>query len=154
MNLIGEHTDYNGGFVLPMAIDRRTTVSVGRRLDGAIHCRSLQVADDTGWSVYVDGVARALADDGVQVGGADVLVDSDVPTGAGLSSSAALEVGAAAALAALAGAHLDGAALAGVAHRAETQYVGVPSGIGAPRPHLHEPVTARIGVHRRASRSC
>jgi galactokinase len=129
VNLIGEHTDYNGGFVLPVAIDRSTTVVVGGRVDGVLRCRSLQVADDTGWTAYVDGVARALAEEAVHVGGANVLVDSDVPPGAGLSSSAALEVASAAALAALAGARLDLSQLAAVAHRAETEFVGVPVGI-------------------------
>src|SRR5207248_7079047 len=112
VNLIGEHTDYNGGFVLPFAIDRFTTAAAHRRDDAAVRCRSLQVADDSGWTVYVDGVVRALAAAGVHIGGVDVLVDSTVPPGAGLSSSAALEVAAAAALAALAGAQLDGRELA------------------------------------------
>jgi len=129
VNLIGEHTDYNGGFVLPFAIDRFTTAAARRRDDDAMHCRSLQVADDSGWAVYVDGVVRALAGVGVHIGGVDVLVDSTVPPGAGLSSSAALEVAAAAALAALAGARLEGRELAAVAHRAETEFVGVPVGI-------------------------
>lgn len=129
VNIIGEHTDYNGGFVLPMAIDRRTTVAVAARDDGTLRCHSMQLADDSGWTVYVEGVVRALADEGVDVGGADVLVDSTVPTGSGLSSSAALEVGSAAALAALTGARVDPRRLAAVAHRAETRYVGVPSGI-------------------------
>jgi galactokinase len=129
VNLIGEHTDYNGGFVLPFAIDRFTTVAAGRRDDGALHCHSLEMSDDSGWSKYVDGVVQALADDDVHVGGADVLVTSTVPTGAGLSSSAALEVAAAAALSVMAGAPLDARRLASVAFRAETTYVGVPVGI-------------------------
>jgi len=129
VNLIGEHTDYNGGFVLPIAIDRSTTVGVAPRDDGTLRCRSLQLADDSGWTKYVDGVVRALGDEGVRVAGADVLVDSDVPPGAGLSSSAALEVGTAAALGAMAGASLDPRRLANIAFRAETTYVGVPVGI-------------------------
>ena len=129
VNLIGEHTDYNGGFVMPVAIDRRTTVAAGRRDDGTLLGRSLQLVDDTGWMAYVDGVARALAEQGVDVGGASVLVDSDIPPGAGLSSSAALEVAVAAALAALAGTELAQPELAAVAHRAETEFVGVPVGV-------------------------
>jgi galactokinase len=129
VNLIGEHTDYNGGFVLPVAIDRFTTVAAGPRDDGVVRARSLQLDDDAGWTVYVDGVVRALADEGVHVGGANVLVDSNVPAGAGLSSSAALEVAAAAALAAMAGARLELRQLAAVAYRAETEFVGVPVGI-------------------------
>ena len=57
VNLIGEHTDYNGGFVLPIAIDRTTTVAVAARDDGVMRCRSLEMADDSGWTKYVDGVA-------------------------------------------------------------------------------------------------
>ena len=129
VNLIGEHTDYNGGFVLPIAIDRYTTVAAGPRDDGVLRAHSLQMSDDSGWTKYVDGVARALAEEGVRVGGADVVVDSNVPTGAGLSSSAALEVAAAAALSSLAGAALEPLVLATVAYRAETSYVGVPVGI-------------------------
>jgi galactokinase len=129
VNLIGEHTDYNGGFVLPIAIDRFTTAAVAPRPDGAVRCRSMQMDEDSGWTKYVDGVVKALQDEGVHVGGADVLVDSDVPPGAGLSSSAALEVAAAAALGAMAGADLARRRLARVAYRAETDYVGVPVGI-------------------------
>ncbi|MBV8559235.1 MAG: galactokinase, partial [Acidimicrobiia bacterium] len=129
VNLIGEHTDYNGGFVLPIAIDRYTSVAAGRRLDGRMRCHSLEVADDSDWPKYLDGVLRALAADGVEVGGADVLVTSTVPAGAGLSSSAALEVAAVAALSTLAGVHLDRRQLALVAYRAETEFVGVPVGI-------------------------
>jgi galactokinase len=129
VNLIGEHTDYNGGFVLPIAIDRFTTVAARPREDGVLRAHSLQVADDSGWTKYIKGVVRALGDDGVDVGGADVLVDSNVPTGGGLSSSAALEVASAAALSALAGAALEPKRLASVAYRAETTYVGVPVGI-------------------------
>ncbi|MBV8980886.1 MAG: galactokinase [Acidimicrobiia bacterium] len=130
VNLIGEHTDYNGGFVLPFAIDRSTTVAVAPRNDGHLRCHSLQVADDTGWAKYVRGVVQALAAEvGVQATGADVLVDSDLPTGAGLSSSAALEVAAAAAMAAMSGVALDGRRLAAVAFRAETEFVGVPVGV-------------------------
>jgi len=130
VNLVGEHTDYNGGFVLPLAIDRHTTAAVGRRQDGALRCRSLQFPDDDrSWAVYVDAVRAALGESGIDVHGADVLVDSDVPPGAGLSSSAALEVAAGAALAALGEAHPSAQELAAVAHRAETQFVGVPVGI-------------------------
>ena len=130
VNLIGEHTDYNGGFVLPIAIDRFTTVAAGRRSDAQVRPHSLQMSSaDTGWTKYVDGVIDALADEGVQPGGVDILVDSTVPTGAGLSSSAALEVATAAALSALAGRALDAKVLASVAYRAETAYVGVPVGI-------------------------
>ncbi|MBV8304015.1 MAG: galactokinase, partial [Acidimicrobiia bacterium] len=69
VNLIGEHTDYNGGFVLPIAIDRYTSVAAGRRLDHRVRCHSLEVGDDGDWPKYLDGVLRALAADGVEVGG-------------------------------------------------------------------------------------
>jgi galactokinase len=129
VNLIGEHTDYNGGFVLPVAIDRHTVVAVGLRDDRALRCRSLQFPDDESWAVYVDAVRASLLERGIDVHGADVLVDSDVPPGAGLSSSAALEVASAAALAALTGAQMSAPELAAVAHRAETVFVGVPVGV-------------------------
>src|SRR3954470_11982827 len=129
VNLIGEHTDYNGGVVLPIAIDRVTTVAVAARGGGTLRCHSLQMDDNSGWTKYVEGVVRALDDEGVGVGGAHVLLDRDGPPGPGLSSSAALEVAAAAALGAMAGAVLDPRRLAHVAYRAETEYVGVPVGI-------------------------
>jgi galactokinase len=129
VNLIGEHTDYSGGFVLPFAIDRRTTVAVAARDDDELKCRSVQLGDDGDWAAYVRGVVSALEAAGIHVPGADVLVDSDVPVGAGLSSSAALEVAAAAALAALAGASPAQDELAAVAHRAESEFVGVPVGV-------------------------
>ncbi|MBV8159352.1 MAG: galactokinase [Acidimicrobiia bacterium] len=129
VNVIGEHTDYNGGLVLPIAIDRQTTVAAGPSVDGALHARSLDLADESGWVKYVEAVVRALGAMGVGFGGAEVLVSSTVPIGAGLSSSAALEVAAAAALSTLAGAQLDPHDLATVAHRAETEFVGVPVGL-------------------------
>jgi len=131
VNLIGEHTDYNGGFVLPIAIDRRTTVSATERDDGELNCRSAQFADgaDDSWTAYVRGVHSALNDAGYPVGGADVVVDSDVPVGAGLSSSAALEVASAGALAALTGNEITPDDAIAVSHRAENTFVGVPTGI-------------------------
>jgi galactokinase len=145
VNLIGEHTDYNGGFVLPLAIDRRTHVAVAARDDGIMRCRSDHEPGDRvveldrleprsrdenwGWAVYAAGVAWALIGAGIRVPGADLLLDTDLPVAAGLSSSAALEVGVTAALASLSNVTLPAERLAGLAHRGESEFVGVPSGI-------------------------
>jgi galactokinase len=141
VNLIGEHTDYNDGFVLPVAIDRLVLAAAGRRHDGRLRLWSLQQEKPAdlelaevgpgrvdGWAAYPAGVAWALGRAGMALGGADLVVDGDVPAGAGLSSSAALECATAIALAELHGAGLDRPALAGVARRAENEVVGVPSG--------------------------
>jgi galactokinase len=142
VNLIGEHTDYNDGFVLPAAIDRQVVAAAGRREGGRLRVWSLQTGPPAdlelegigpgrveGWAAYPAGVAWALGQAGTKVGGVDLVVDGDVPAGAGLSSSAALECAAAAALADLFGAGLDRVVLAGVARRAENEVVGVPSGV-------------------------
>ena len=142
VNLIGEHTDYNDGFVLPAAIDRLVLVAAGWRAGGRLRLWSLQTGPPAdldlaevgpgrveGWAAYPAGVAWALGQAGVEVGGADLVVDGDVPAGAGLSSSAALECATVTALADLFGAGLDRVALAGVARRAENEVVGVPSGV-------------------------
>lgn len=145
VNLIGEHTDYNNGYVLPFAIDRRTWAAVARREDRDIHLRStfadgevvasldaLDPAVMEGWSAYVLGVAWAAADAGVAMDGAfglDILIDSDVPVGAGLSSSAALECAAGAAFNDLWGWELDKIALARLGRVAENKAVGAPTGL-------------------------
>ena len=142
VNLIGEHTDYNDGFVLPAAIDRLVLVAAGRRDGGRLRLWSLQAEPPAdlelagigpgtvgGWAAYPAGVAWALGQAGVELGGADLVVDGDVPAGSGLSSSAALECATATALADLGGADLDRADLAGLARRAENEVVGVPSGV-------------------------
>ncbi|MES1247305.1 MAG: galactokinase [Actinomycetota bacterium] len=130
VNLIGEHTDYNDGFVLPAAIDRYTTVEAERRADRLLHVESLGETDDvsldalerTGtWRDYVRGVARELA----SALGASLTIESDVPQGVGLSSSAALEVAVGRAL----DASLAGEDLAVLCRRAENEFVGVPTGI-------------------------
>ena len=99
VNLIGEHTDYNRGFCLPVALDRRTWVAARRRDDDEVHLSSAQdervftgrVGEvGPGWTAYPTGVLWALREAGVDVGGMDLHVDSSVPVGAGLSSSAAL----------------------------------------------------------------
>lgn len=142
VNLIGEHTDYNEGFVLPLALQLGVTVAAARRADGVSAVRSMQrdgvaryvaatVAPGriTGWAAYVAGVAWALRMSGVEVPDAELLVDSDLPVGAGLSSSAALGCAAGRALLDLAGVDLPPTELALVARRAENDYVGAPTGV-------------------------
>jgi galactokinase len=122
-NLIGEHTDYNDGYVLPAALELATYVAGRQRDDGVVSLRSLDGPD---LEPFANAVAGALRDDGVQVTGFDGAVVSDVPIGAGLSSSAALEV----ALAfALAGSALEPTRLATICQRAENVYLGTRSGI-------------------------
>ncbi len=128
VNLIGEHTDYNDGLVLPFAIDRQALAAVALRDDAELRCWSCQ-DEPAGWEAYPRGVARALRDAGVQLRGADVVVDSDVPAGAGLSSSAALECSVAAALNELAAGRLDQMALALACQSAENTEVGAKTGI-------------------------
>ncbi|MFI0447712.1 galactokinase [Actinomadura sp. 6N118] len=138
LNLIGEHTDYNDGFVLPFALDLGVSVAAARRDDGMLHVRSLQAADQgitvpvkggslDGWALYPAGVAWLLHEHGA--GGASLLIDSDLPAGAGLSSSAALECATALALCDLYGIEMDRRELALLAQRAENEHVGMPCGI-------------------------
>jgi len=142
VNLIGEHTDYNDGFVLPCAIDFATYVAAAQRSDRTIHAASLNFEQeldldldkpapqtDKTWTRYVQGVGVILERSGRRLIGADLLIDSDVPLGAGLSSSAALEISAAFALATLAGHTLDGMELAKIGQAAEHEFAGVRSGI-------------------------
>jgi galactokinase len=148
VNLIGEHTDYNEGFVLPFAIDRRTVVALGARDDRLIRVASaftdemaeidldqlVTVGPDSlsGWSAYPLGVAWALSEFGADlsaVPGVDLFIDSDVPVGAGLSSSAAIESAVALALNDVWRLGLDRRTLARVGQRAENVAVGAPTGI-------------------------
>ena len=140
VNLIGEHTDYNDGFVLPCAIDRDTFALAAPRTDGVFTARSREDAREVrfdgaqpqrpgGWGDYAYGVVRALAERGHRLPGADLAVASDVPVGAGLSSSASLCVALVGALGAAFELQLDAGARAAVAHRAESGFVGVPCGV-------------------------
>ncbi|MFF5286767.1 galactokinase [Streptomyces sp. NPDC013171] len=143
VNLIGEYTDFNDGFVLPLALPHTTIAAVSRRDDGVLRLHSadtdggiVQLATDGleplsggGWAAYPAGVVWALREAGHPVAGADVHLASTVPTGAGLSSSAALEVVVALALNDLFGLGLSRPELARIAQRAENAFVGVPCGV-------------------------
>ncbi len=142
VNLIGEHTDYNDGFVLPMAIDRETAVAIAVRGDRRIRVHSANF-DETAefdldnqserkqgfWLNYVEGVARLLERRDVKLKGADLLIWSDVPGGAGLSSSAALEVVTGLALTKIVGKTVAGKTLALIGQQAEHEFVGAKVGI-------------------------
>lgn len=142
VNLIGEHTDYNEGFVLPFAIEKRTFVACTARDDRVIraYTRTLDrgtrfgldepPTDETErWATYLRGTAAVLRRDGAALKGADLLIDSDIPFGAGLSSSAALEVAAGMALTAVAGGTMGLREIALMGQEVENEFVGVRSGI-------------------------
>jgi galactokinase len=142
VNLIGEHTDYNDGFVLPIAIDRRTYLAAAPNDSDFVKVKSLDLHETSGfalrepevlshpkWLAYIAGVAFELQKRGTKISGADLMVSSDVPIGAGLSSSAALEISAAAAFLALCNESLDVTGLALTAQKAEHTYVGTRCGI-------------------------
>ncbi len=156
VNLIGEHTDYNGGEVLPIAIEQRTWVAVGLAPNGRSRAISANATKPGEWEAraplpsgewwdYVSGIAGEASILGWQLPPVNVAVVSDVPLGAGLSSSAALEVAAAFAFAAIAGARLSAEEAALLGHRVETVFVGVDcgimdqfaSGLGVPGHALH-----------------
>ncbi|MFI6100538.1 galactokinase [Lentzea sp. NPDC051213] len=147
VNLIGEHTDYNDGFVLPFALPHRIAVAASPRADGVLTVSSLgndggvQDADPVvvadlvpgtvnGWAAYPCGVAWALREQGIDVtGGADLIIAGDVPAGAGLSSSHALECAVALALLGLAGVNAERPDIARWVQRSENDFVGAPTGI-------------------------
>jgi galactokinase len=142
VNLIGEHTDYNQGLVLPFAIEAGTDLAASRRDDGVVRVSSVQRPGDVvtadlatlspitveGWSAYVLGVVWALREDGHDLGGVDLVLDGRVPLGSGLSSSASLECATALAVADLHGLGLTRERLAALAQRAENDAVGAPTG--------------------------
>jgi len=140
VNLIGEHTDYNGGFVLPFAIQLDARVAARRSEDGLVSCSSVEMgeaptagvtelAPSQGWWSYVHGVVDGVGSATGNATGVDLLVSSSVPIGAGLSSSAALECAVAAAMRDVAGAELSDVELALIAQRAENEFAGVPCGV-------------------------
>ena len=144
VNLIGEHTDYNDGLVLPFAIDARAHVAAARNDDGVVRMISAQrpgpvielpldeiqpSAADHDWSSYIFGVFWALVSSGRELGGVDLAVDSQVPVGAGLSSSAALECAAALAFTSLFAEDVPLPEIARLSQKAENDYVGMPCGL-------------------------
>jgi len=151
INLIGEHTDYNDGFVLPMAIDRHVVVAFAPRADRTIRAYAAEPLETRelslemlerrsagqsgrwgkrgGWFGYIAGVAWAMLNAGHPLSGIDVAIASDLPVGAGLSSSAALEIAVARALAEVSGIAWDPVTFARLAQRAEHEFAGVSCGI-------------------------
>lgn len=141
VNLIGEHTDYNDGFVLPMAIDRNVWLAARPRTDRMVVVNSLQFEDSVAfslddlskghktWQDYVQGIAWVLQEEGHTLQGWEGVIASDVPVGSGLSSSAALELAVARCFVALSGTTWDPVAMAVAAQRAENEWVGMNCGI-------------------------
>lgn len=142
VNLIGDHTDYNNGYVLPIAVERHTRVFAARRDDGLMRAASAACPDPAEWPIddwsadrmphwtsYVAGVAHLLRRRGAGLNGCDLLIQSSVPLGGGLSSSAALEVATAKALICLARDALDFNDVADLCREAEHRFAGVPCGI-------------------------
>jgi galactokinase len=142
VNLIGEHTDYNDGYVFPIAIDRSVLVAASARADRTVRLYAADFArrasfsldhivhaEGQRWSNYQRGVAAVLEERGYHLPGLDAAIASDVPIGAGLSSSAAIEVGMAVTWQALSGFDLERTALALLCQRAENTFVGVNCGI-------------------------
>lgn len=140
VNLIGEHTDYNSGFVLPFAANQRTYVAAANRNDSLVRVHSFNLNKDaefdlesegieSGWLAYVQGVARVLAEKGHELGGANIAISSEVSMGAGLSSSAALEISSGYAFLKLADGEIDLLELALSAQLAEHRFAGTESGV-------------------------
>jgi galactokinase len=141
VNLIGEHTDYSLGFVMPMAIDRGIWIAARPRTDSLISCWSLNFDEllefdlqnfkkaDPGWGEYVKGVSWALQESGQELRGWDAVVFGDIPIGAGLSSSAAMEIAVARTHSILSGFDWQPIEMAKIARRAENEWVGVSCGI-------------------------
>lgn len=141
VNLIGEHTDYHDGYVLPCAVPQRTKAALRRRDDNRVRATSAQIGPDAfeyeigserpgaGWGDYVQGLTWVLGRDGFSLGGFDLHLESAVPLGSGLSSSAALEVATLRALRSAFELPLTDVQVARAAQRAEVEFVGAPVGI-------------------------
>jgi galactokinase len=140
VNLIGEHTDYHDGFVLPCAVAQRTEAIARLRSDRRVRATSAQMPraieyllglerNGQGWGDYIQGLTWVLAQQGHHIGGFELTLRSDVPLGSGLSSSAALEVATLRALRELFSLEIDDVSLAKLAQRAEAEFVGAPVGI-------------------------
>lgn len=142
VNLIGEHTDYNDGFVLPVALDRDTLIAASVRTDRKVHLHAMDLGESVvfdldnmdaarpeGWGRYPYGVAAVLMREGIALRGVDGVLQGTVPIGAGLSSSASLEVAVATMLLALSEAEIAGPVLARLCQLAENEYAGVHCGI-------------------------
>ncbi|MCI0573992.1 MAG: galactokinase [Myxococcaceae bacterium] len=151
VNLIGEHTDYNDGFVLPLALEKSTWVAAAPRAGKRVRVHSAAVGETKefelgtswparrgAWVDYVEGMAVALMQAGVPLAGADLLIDTEVPVGAGLSSSAALELAVGRALIGVSECELTPVALARAGQRAEHEAVGIRCG-------LMDQLTAALG---------
>src|SRR4051794_287830 len=144
VNLIGEHTDYNDGFVLPMAIEPEVRIICRARTDGIVKLVSTAFTDKPvefsvqkkiepsphgSWDNYARGVAAELVAAGIPLVGMDALISNTLPVGGGLSSSAAIEVGSGKAFLTLAGVEMDTSRLALLCQKAEHEFAGVPVGI-------------------------
>jgi galactokinase len=140
VNIIGEHTDYNEGFVLPAAIDKAIYVAVGKRADEAIHLFSVdykeayqvllsEIQPTKTWATYILGVVHQLVQRGYIIGGFNLVIDGDIPIGSGLSSSAAVECATVFALNELFSLGIDKMEMVRIAQKAEHEYAGVMCGI-------------------------
>jgi galactokinase len=142
VNLIGEHTDYSGGYVLPMAIPQRTRVRIGTRIGTLVRAWSADIhgpqieeyrleeeKPGRGWLDYVQGVTQVLRQAGHRLRGFDLRIDSDIPLGSGLSSSAALEVSLLRGLREAFDLDIDDVAIALAGQKAENDFVGAPVGV-------------------------
>ena len=142
VNLIGEHTDYNDGWVLPMAIDRQVGVAFAPRSDRILRAHSVVFGEThevpiedlmppggSDWNSFVAGVAWALSSSGLEVAGADVVIDGDVPLGSGLSSSSALVIATTLAVCENSGVRWSPVEMALLGHRVEREWVGIEGGV-------------------------